>query len=131
MSNDMINHPPHYAGDKFECIDFAEKLGFCMGNAFKYVWRSGKKGGPEKEIEDLQKALWYVRRGKKTVIINECTIQLPPEVFQELSGRQVDKFNILLMISSGIIQKKYLAGSIEKLINIIKNTPDCREETSK
>ena len=59
---DIINHPAHYTGvtAEIECIDIARHLNFQLGNAFKYVWRAGKKGGRDKEIEDLKKALWYL-----------------------------------------------------------------------
>lgn len=57
-----VNHPDYYVG-KIEVIDYIEDkgLGFCLGNAVKYISRAGKKD-PEKEIEDLQKAAWYINR---------------------------------------------------------------------
>lgn len=57
---DLVNHPPHYAGESVvvECVDIARHLSFCRGNAFKYVWRAGRKGSA---TEDLDKALWYLR----------------------------------------------------------------------
>lgn len=63
MSNDPVNHPSHYTDGKIEVIDFIEdkKLGFCLGNAVKYIARAGKKD-PSKEVEDLKKAAWYVDR---------------------------------------------------------------------
>ncbi len=62
-SNDPVNRPFHYTDGKIEVIDFIEdkKLGFCLGNAVKYIARAGKKD-PTKEIEDLKKASWYVNR---------------------------------------------------------------------
>lgn len=59
--NDVVNHPPHYTDGKIEVIDFIEdkRLNFHRGNAVKYIARAGKKN-PEKEIEDLQKAVWYI-----------------------------------------------------------------------
>lgn len=62
MRNDDINHPKHYAGypASIECIDITRHLNFQLGNAVKYIWRAGKKGGLEKEIEDLKKAEWYL-----------------------------------------------------------------------
>lgn len=59
---DMVNKPPHYTDGKIEVIDFIEdkKLGFCLGNAVKYISRAGKKD-PNKEKEDLQKAIWYLQ----------------------------------------------------------------------
>lgn len=61
--NDSVNHPAHYTDGKIEVIDFIEdkKLGFHLGNTVKYICRAGKKD-PEKTIEDLQKAEWYLRR---------------------------------------------------------------------
>lgn len=61
--NDPVNHPSHYTDGKIEVIDFIEdkKLGFCLGNAVKYIARAGKKD-PSKEVEDLKKAAWYVAR---------------------------------------------------------------------
>ena len=35
---------------------------YFVGNATKYLWRLGKKGGPEKELEDLQKAIHYLEK---------------------------------------------------------------------
>lgn len=61
--NDAVNHPSHYTDGKIEVIDFIEdkNLDFCLGNAVKYISRAGKKD-PEKEIEDLKKAIWYINR---------------------------------------------------------------------
>lgn len=60
---DPVNNPAHYTDGKIEVIDFIEdkKLGFCLGNAIKYISRAGKKD-PNKRIEDLQKAKWYLER---------------------------------------------------------------------
>lgn len=58
---EMVNHPDHYQGNGIEVIDVIEafNLGFNLGNAIKYILRAGKKGD---RAEDLNKALWYVRR---------------------------------------------------------------------
>ena len=63
MSNDPVNHPSHYTQGKIECIDFItdKKLNFCRGNAVKYIVRAGLKD-PAKEIEDLEKAVFYINR---------------------------------------------------------------------
>lgn len=60
---DAVNHPSHYTDGKIEVIDFIEdkKLGYHLGNVVKYVSRAGKKN-PDKEIEDLKKARWYLNR---------------------------------------------------------------------
>lgn len=62
--NDIVNHPAHYAeGRKFEPIVVIEnwELGFHLGNAVKYISRAGRKD-PEKKVEDLEKAVWYIER---------------------------------------------------------------------
>ena len=61
--NDPVNHPGHYTAGKIEVIDFLEDQGFHyhMGNAVKYICRAGKKD-PEKTVEDLEKAIWYLNR---------------------------------------------------------------------
>lgn len=65
--NDAVNHPAHYTDGKIEVIDFIEDkgLGFCLGNAVKYISRAGKKD-PAKTIEDLKKAAWYLNREIQT-----------------------------------------------------------------
>lgn len=60
---DAVNHPPHYRKHPsgIECIDVVEHMNFCRGNAVKYIWRAGEKN-PDAEIEDLEKAGWYIAR---------------------------------------------------------------------
>lgn len=60
-SPDVVNHPPHYTSHPsgVECIEIVEHLNFCVGNAIKYLWRAGLKGD---DIQDLEKARWYVDR---------------------------------------------------------------------
>ena len=62
-SNDSVNHPSYYVNGSIEVIDFIEdkKLNFCLGNAVKYISRAGYKN-PDKYVEDLQKAIWYINR---------------------------------------------------------------------
>lgn len=59
MSADLIHHPPHYAKHPsgLECIDVTRSQMFCIGNAIKYLWRSGKKN---QGVEDLRKSLVYL-----------------------------------------------------------------------
>lgn len=61
--SDMVNHPSHYTDGRIEVIDFIEdkRLNYHRGNAVKYICRAGKKD-PAKEVEDLQKAAWYINR---------------------------------------------------------------------
>ena len=53
-------HPKGY-----ECIDVIEDApNGLLFNALKYLWRVcwGNKGGPDKKLEDLKKARYYVDR---------------------------------------------------------------------
>ena len=62
---DAVNHPKHYETGNYECINEMLKdigkenvLGFCLGNAYKYLWRSAHKNGSE----DIKKAKWYLNK---------------------------------------------------------------------
>ena len=68
---DQVNHPAHYTDGNIEVIDYIEDKGliegFCKGNVIKYVSRAGKKESAslellDKEIQDLEKARWYLDR---------------------------------------------------------------------
>jgi len=60
---DKVNHPAYYNDGNIEVIDFIEdkQLNFHRGNAVKYIARAGKKN-PDKTVEDLEKAAWYINR---------------------------------------------------------------------
>ena len=66
---DNVNHPAHYTWLKdlcgIEVIDITRHMNFCCGNALKYILRAGHKKDAsltdaEKQIEDLNKAIWYL-----------------------------------------------------------------------
>jgi len=81
---DVVNHPSHYNFGKIEVIEFIEdqRLNYHVGNTVKYICRAGRKD-PTKEIEDLEKAAWYLKRrvealkavrdGRPTMRPNEMT----------------------------------------------------------
>lgn len=64
-SVESVTRPAHYGGDEnpHEPIKVIEHygLGFCLGNALKYLLRAGRKPG-ESVIKDLKKAHWYIGR---------------------------------------------------------------------
>jgi hypothetical protein len=76
---DNVNHPPHYTSHPsgVECIAITEHMGFCIGNAVKYLWRCGLK---DDEIEDLKKARWYVDReiAKREKAAGKAPSKAPP-----------------------------------------------------
>lgn len=60
-----VDHPAHYGGaeNPYEAIKVIEAwgLGFCLGNAVKYIARAGLKPGTD-AITDLRKAAFYINR---------------------------------------------------------------------
>lgn len=63
----LVDHPLHYNQHPsgIECIEIARHYCFSIGNAIKYLWRAGLKqevgkSDVAKEIEDLEKAKWYI-----------------------------------------------------------------------
>ena len=70
---DMVGAPKHYNTGNIECIDAIEESmssvafkGYLKGNCMKYLWRYDYKG---KQVEDLQKAGWYLQ--KLTAMVTE------------------------------------------------------------
>lgn len=82
MESNNVNHPAHYNTNcpivkvkcsceeiielPLECIDVIRDMPSWKGNAVKYLWRCGLKkeegmSDVEKEIEDLNKAIWYIK----------------------------------------------------------------------
>ncbi len=61
--NDPVCHPAHYCYGGIETLDYilAKKMDFLIGQVCKYISRAGKKD-PEKELEDLRKARFYLDR---------------------------------------------------------------------
>lgn len=67
QKNDNVNHPSWYTEHPtgIECIEITRYYPFNVGCAIKYLWRAGLKKDAsmedkEKEIEDLNKAIWYI-----------------------------------------------------------------------
>jgi hypothetical protein len=88
---EAVNHPKHYNSHPsgIECIQVVEHFNFCIGNAVKYLWRAGLKGN---ELEDLEKAKWYIEREiqrRKGVIQKQepSRIPGPPGLPRELAEK--------------------------------------------
>lgn len=67
---DNVNQPNHYTWLKdlcgIEVIDITRHMNFCLGNSIKYILRAGHKKDAsltdtDKQIEDLNKAIWYIQ----------------------------------------------------------------------
>ena len=68
LKQDNVNHPKWYTQHPsgIECIEITRHYCFSIGNAIKYLWRAGLKvdvglTDKQKEIEDLNKAIWYIK----------------------------------------------------------------------
>lgn len=68
VPDDNPIQPKHYRAHPsgIECIEIARHMPFNIGNAIKYLWRSGlKRESPQESqiaaaIRDLEKAKWYI-----------------------------------------------------------------------
>lgn len=81
-----IDHPQHYGGDTpYEAIKVIEAwgLGFNLGNAVKYIARAGKKGD---ELEDIEKALWYLQRHRDGLASPAFVVERAPAVHVPCKG---------------------------------------------
>ena len=61
LKNNPVDHPAHYTSHPsgIEAIELCGEMDFCLGNAFKYLFRMENKWNP---LEDLKKARWYIDR---------------------------------------------------------------------
>lgn len=129
MEDNSVSHPSHYTSGfeavPPECIRVAEQLMFRPGNAFKYVWRSGMKGGEEAAIQDLEKALQYL------TFINDIDYTVGAEfetytcakiAFRAIKDDGSWKYSVLKLIVR--CQYDLAAEAIEEEIKRIKNDKD-------
>ncbi|CAJ29720.1 gp37 [Corynebacterium phage BFK20] len=72
MTEDMVNHPPHYTSHPIftgECWSYAQTLeNGAEFSAFRYAFRYADKHNP---VQDVEKALWYLDQ----IIDNFATLQ--------------------------------------------------------
>jgi predicted methyltransferase len=75
MVTDIVNKPPHYTNRRVEVIDqmitlFGKEavINYCEISAFKYRMRAGYKNDI---AEDINKALWYEKKLKELLQIQE------------------------------------------------------------
>lgn len=78
--DNLVDHPSHYTWLKEKCgievIDIVRHLDFDLGCAMKYLLRAGHKKDAsltdkEKTIQDLEKAIWYIKDKIKMIKSNE------------------------------------------------------------
>ncbi len=138
MSN--VDHPDHYNQAGVECIDIIEgtDLNFTLGNALKYIWRSKSKG---REIEDLQKAIWYLERDlsrrRPRLFFLRRIFQSRPKITRKDFATSISSLDISLELWLACINiwqhqmcgdKFYLKAAIEGLYKHIKIQNNLIEE---
>ena len=98
MSKEMekVNHPQHYNRHPsgVECIDIIRNYVCDIANALKYLWRAGLKGEEgltpvAKEVEDLQKAVWYIHDFIDNYGYNAYVHSNKPHVVRLADGRVI------------------------------------------
>lgn len=115
--SDNVNHPSHYTDGKYETIEFIERNQFDYhdGNAIKYISRAGKKD-PDKLIEDLEKALWYINRAADhKLIYDNHAITVHDYILDKKLSPPLA--SVVALIEAGGYQEAYsiLKAEIERL----------------
>lgn len=120
---DNVNHPTHYTdgwSNGAEVIDITENLDFNRGNAVKYIARAGKKD-PEKELEDLQKAEFYLKREIQRVLGTAPSYQVVP--MPDLTD-EVSQFTEEILVGDKTPEGLHPSGySITDFIGFAGNQP--------
>lgn len=99
--NDPVEHPAHYTSYPHEVIELTEHLGFCLGNAVKYILRAPFKGN---ELQDLKKARWYIERIVESgngfaseILINEEDFEMFHELVKTYKSEIVEHLVVAAM----------------------------------
>lgn len=116
--SEQVNHPSHYnmggpkeadGTAKYEAIKVIEDwgLGFCFGNALKYILRAPHKGS---EKTDYDKARWYLDRailnGEKPA--KKFSLHMTPAEVAEGWNLPPEFADILYTISAGTAARTIL-----------------------
>ena len=107
--NDPIN-PTHYKTHPsgVECIAITEHMGFCLGNAVKYIWRADEKG---QAIEDLKITL---SKGNKNIMLCACTGAGKSIIIKTIFQMALDKNpNASLLY---VVHRKILINQMKSII---------------
>jgi hypothetical protein len=114
---DMVNEPPHYKNSavKIEPIEVLKYMDFCLGNAFKYVIRAGKKGD---FLEDLKKAQWYFNMASSTSRLS-------------LNKEDENIFNVLMTFFMRHTENPILKGAANRAYGVSDYPRLVKEEVNK
>jgi len=53
-------------------IVYALDWDYFVAAAVKYLWRLGKKGGPDKAVEDISKAIHYLEKKRELMMVEKA-----------------------------------------------------------
>lgn len=110
---DMVNHPEHYTKNGIEHWDYVLKtqLGYLLGCATKYLFRSNHKGTKK---QDLDKVLTFVDKFIETKEEPNISPDYTPSVklFHLLTDVSDEVKDILLMIDKINIMKREYDGEL-------------------
>lgn len=120
---EKVNHPEHYNSHPsgVEAIDIVQYMSFCLGNAFKYVYRYQHKNG----IEDIKKAIWYLNHQQGVILrqhlgcthtaVNDFNRIISAEPNEEI----VQVLKIIYQVSFGDFGYDKLKQAVEILEKIV------------
>lgn len=113
--HDAVNHPSHYTSDPsgVECIAITRHRNFDIGNAIKYLWRAGLKESASaepivKQIEDLEKARWYIADEIERLRSGEPEIMFGTDLGSTLNNMSIafkvgDKLTVAPLVGGGYL----------------------------
>ncbi|MCQ4257448.1 DUF3310 domain-containing protein [Stutzerimonas stutzeri] len=113
---DMVNHPPHYTGHPsgVECIEVAEHLPFCLGNAFKYLYLRNACGSV---VENIEQAIWHVNRHNETYPDKPALPEEAREALGEIVVHEPHPFGACMLIIAGPAQ----CGAYDTCLEMLKS----------
>lgn len=131
---DLVNHPPHYeclslkVSFKVEPINLYSCYEFCMGCAIQYILRAPHKNN---EIEDYQKAIWYLNFLKKIFIKPHITL-FDKAIYSKALEiyRKQNLFINTLLNSNGTCSYRNRTLTIKKIKQKIKELKTAQEEVT-
>ena len=92
INPDYYKTAPENTSIHGECIDYATDLGFVLGSAFKYVWRAGRKGDIEQDLNKAVKLLDHA--------IHNGSFRGQAHLRMDLATPQTPRRRIMLLIAA-------------------------------
>lgn len=130
---EAVNNPEHYGGknNPYEAIKVVEAWGldkdFYLGNVVKYISRAGKKNS-DKELEDLEKAKWYLDRKiekhkQNNIVVDNSEGEIfgvyytPTNILDKVRKEQ-EKELISEKLEKALIKKQNISNEISNSIKV-------------